>query len=117
MVLGFRKSTPGFKRITTYELEDFIKKNNPVILDVRSPHEFKSGHLSNSENFDFYAQGFREDVSKLDPSKPYLVYCKNGERSLKACKQLEQMGFSQLFFLESGIESWVLNGGGMLVKE
>ena len=52
-----------------------------VVLDVRTPKEFKEGHIPGATNIDFTTPDFEKRIGKLDKSKTYLVHCASGGRS------------------------------------
>ncbi len=81
-----------------------------TVIDVRTPEEFAEGHLKGAVNLDFNADDFEEKVSKLDPSKPYLVHCAAGGRSGQSMELFEKFKFSRIFHLESGYRAWVEAG-------
>ncbi|MEI8003331.1 MAG: rhodanese-like domain-containing protein, partial [Methanothrix sp.] len=55
-----------------------------VILDVRTPQEYGSGHLNGSINLDFKSPSFTDQIARLDRDKAYLIYCRTGVRSARA---------------------------------
>ena len=65
------------------EKEDFqILLNKDVqLIDVRTPNEYSSGFIANAENINFKSKNFLSQISKLDKSKPLLLYCSAGGRS------------------------------------
>jgi len=71
-----------------------------LVLDVRSPEEFASGHLARAENVPVDEVPGRVDAiaAKLggDKSKPVAVYCARGGRAAKAKSALEQAGFTNV---------------------
>ena len=73
------------RAITTREALELVQRNkeNPnfVILDVRTPEEFKSGYIEGAINIDYYGPGFPVEIGKLDRTKTYLVYCRTGNRT------------------------------------
>ena len=77
--------TRVIENVTPQEAFTLIQENqnNPefVILDVRTPEEFAEGHIGNALIIDYYSETFRDDVNKLDKDKPYLIYCRSGNRS------------------------------------
>ncbi|HEY1120964.1 MAG TPA: rhodanese-like domain-containing protein [Haloferula sp.] len=76
------------------------------LLDVRTPEEWKEGHLEKAKLITLSKEGFVEKVkAELDPKKPVLVYCKSGGRSAKAAKQLREAGFT-VYDLDGGITAW-----------
>jgi phage shock protein E len=64
-----------------------------VIIDVRTPAEFASGHLEGALNIDVQSPDFAARIMELDPSGEYFVYCRSGNRSGQAIAQMTQMGF------------------------
>jgi rhodanese-related sulfurtransferase len=81
-----------------------------VILDVRTPAEFSSGHVSGAVNIDYYATDFKDQITKLDPNKHYLVYCRTGVRSTQAVQIMRDLDFKNLWNLTGGITQWTSNG-------
>jgi phage shock protein E len=67
-----------------------------IIIDVRTPGEFASGHLDGALNIDVQSPDFAAQVSQLDPSQDYFIYCRSGNRSGQAISQMSNMGFSSM---------------------
>lgn len=103
------------KSVQTIPAETFAKKIEftPMaqILDVRTPEEFASEHITNAKNINWLGASFEVDVKKLDKTKPVFVYCKIGGRSKKAAAKLEELGFIILYELEGGMMKW--NAAGL----
>ncbi len=108
--------TPSQKieNITPTEAFTLIQDNedNPnfVILDVRTPEEFSSGHIENSINLDFFSETFRENLDELDKNKTYLIYCKSGGRSGSALNIMTELNFMEVYNMLGGIISWEEEG-------
>lgn len=81
-----------------------------VVLDVRTPGEFASGHLANAINIDVEGAGFDADIANLDKTKTYAVYCRSGNRSQVAVSKMTDAGFTNIVELESGINGWIAAG-------
>ena len=79
------------------------------LIDVRTPEEYAQGHLKNAVNINFNDPTFANDMDKLDKSKELYIYCRSGNRSGKASKQLGNMGFTKVYDLEGGINDWNRN--------
>lgn len=83
------------------------KDSNGIILDVRTPDEIDEGYIANMKAINFLeGQEFLEEVSKLDKSKTYYIYCRSGNRSGQACEIMEQLGFENTYNLEGGFMNW-----------
>lgn len=77
-----------------------------VILDVREPHEFNKSHIEEAQNIPLGK--LEERLSALEKYKqqPIIVTCQTGARSVSACKTLTKAGFSQVFNMLGGMQSW-----------
>jgi len=83
---------------------------NKTIIDVRSPEEYKIGHVRNSMNIPLQELTERiEELKKI--SGEIVVCCASGVRSAKAYRILQQNGFDN----SSNGGSWV-EVEGMLVN-
>lgn len=77
-----------------------------VILDLRTPKEFASGHIAGAVMLDYYSPGFQKGLRQLDRSKRYLIYCRTGNRSGRTLRLIDQMGFKSVYHLKDGIVDW-----------
>lgn len=104
---GKAAQTSSLKPTNAFAL---IQKNkgNPefVILDVRTPEEFRSGHLPGAINIGIQADTFKDDMNKLDRSKTYLVYCRTGRRTNQALDIMQELGFTHLLRIDGDITKW-----------
>ena len=99
--------------VTNLNVEEFAAKaadQSVVVLDVRTPEEFNSGHLARAENIDYNAGNFENDIQGLDKSKTYAVYCRSGHRSGLATAIMAKQGFTHIFNLNGGIIDWTAAG-------
>lgn len=93
-MLGFLKKLFGG---TTVDFKELVN-NGAVIIDVRSPGEYKSGHIKGSKNFPLDTIRTKvNDLKKLN--KPLITVCRSGARS----------GMAKGILKSAGIE--VYNGG------
>lgn len=80
------------------------------IIDVRTPEEFATGHITGAVNIPVQQADFARQVSALDPDGVYAVYCRSGNRSRPAVTAMQQAGISTIYELESGIVGWTAAG-------
>lgn len=68
-----------------------------VIIDVRSPGEFASGHVEGALNLplDRLAQNYKAVAP--DKEKQIVVYCLSGARSAHAMQFLKTQGYANVF--------------------
>lgn len=76
------------------------------LLDVRTPDEFRQGHIPGSLNLNWNDSTFASQMVALDPRKPVLVYCLSGGRSRQAAQKLAQAGFRRIHELSGGMLAW-----------
>lgn len=73
------------------------KKTDYTLLDVRTKEEYDQGHINGSILIS-YDQINIDSISNIVPNKDslILVYCRSGNRSGKAAKILEQLGYTNI---------------------
>ena len=82
------------------------RSTNAVLLDVRTPKEFASGHIPGATNLDLFASDFDARIRQLDKTKTYVVHCAAGGRSSQAAVKLRDTGVTNLIYFESGVKGW-----------
>lgn len=81
-------------------LNEIINQPNTVIVDVRTPAEFASGHVEGSVNIPL--DKVPESLEKFRSMKtPIVLCCRSGQRSGQALQWLKQQGIEDIY-----------NGGG-----
>lgn len=84
-------------------------KNNELILDVRTPEEFKSGHVPGSRNIPF--DEVEKHAADLKKYARIYIHCQAGVRALKATDALTRMGLANLVCVTgSGMGDWIQAG-------
>lgn len=74
------------------------------LVDVRTPHEFASGHIEGARNIPLSDLPARvADLGACDV--PVVVYCASGLRSASARSILRRAGFQQVYDL-GGMRRW-----------
>lgn len=76
-----------------------LVKQGARIVDVRTPAEFKGGHIKGSINIPL--SDIRHAEKKLKGDKPIILICASGNRSGQALHFLKSHGFGNVY-----------NGGG-----
>jgi rhodanese-related sulfurtransferase len=103
----------GATGVTNMNVEDFSKKtaeSGVVILDVRTPGEFMTGHIQGAQNIDFESGSFESQIESLDKNGTYAVYCRSGNRSGQAVKVMQDAGFKNIYNLNGGVIDWANSG-------
>ena len=100
-------------RIVTPDEAAQIQANPPadlVILDVRTAEEFQEGHLEGAVMLDFYRDDFADELAKLDPDVPYVLYCRSGNRSGQTLAIMDSLGFTEVTEVDGGVINWQTAG-------
>ena len=95
---------------TSFTAKEFSEKisetKNAQIIDVRTPEEYETGHITNAHNFNWNDDDFLKNVADLDKTKPVFVYCLSGGRSSDAAAALRKEGFNTVFEMPGGMMEW-----------
>ena len=95
------------ENIKAMEAAKMLEKNpDMMVLDIRTPEEFNSGHIPTSINIDYKAENFESELKKLDRSKSYLMHCRSGRRSTAALDTFRKLGFEHIIHIDDGILGW-----------
>lgn len=98
-------SQAGTTELEPPAFQKAIEEGKAVLVDVRTPAEFASGHIAGSVNIDWTGKDYEQAFAKLDLKKPVLLYCHGGGRSEQALEHLADKGYS-VRHLDGGISAW-----------
>ena len=71
---------------TQEEATEIYERTNALLIDVRTPEEYRENHIEGAVNIPVYEiDNIKNEI--IDPNKVILVYCKTGKRS-KIVKQI-----------------------------
>ena len=76
-----------------------------VILDVRRPNEFASGHIPDAVNLPVEDIGDAPPAELSDPYQLIMIYCRSGNRSKQAAEKLALMGYTNIVEF-GGVNTW-----------
>lgn len=92
-----------FKRIPPQEAHA-LREQGAVLVDVRDPQTFESGHIPDSFHLDNHS--LVDFIAKADLDKPLVVVCYHGNSSQSAAAYLAGQGFSEVYSMDGGFELW-----------
>lgn len=102
-----KNSNGGYKHMNAEELKSKLDDTDYVIIDVRTPEEWSRGYIKGTDKFiNLSADNFEDQILGLDTSKNYVLYCRSGNRSSRACELMSRKGFSKLHNLTGGINKY-----------
>ena len=79
-------------------------ESGAIIIDVREPDEYNRGHLPGAVHIP--QADLALSLDQLEKTKPYLIACAAGVRSLRATHYLASAGFTNLVSLQGGTDAW-----------
>ena len=100
-----RLMRPG-REVGPVEAVQLINRRDAVVLDLRDATEYKAGHITNARHLpEGEIDSRMKELEKLK-SKPIIVSCARGNRSINAANRLRALGFGEVFSLRGGIAAW-----------
>ena len=77
------------------ELVEIEQVDNKILLDVRTPEEYKEGHLPGSVNIPLQNIDTISNITS-NTDTPIFIYCHSGVRSSQASNALKFMGYTNV---------------------
>ena len=100
----FRR-TAGGPWVNTSEATHLINREDALVLDVREPGEYGSGHILGAKNVPLSRLADGGELAKRK-ERPLIVYCEGGERASKAVAALRKQGHTRVVNLTGGLKAW-----------
>lgn len=93
------------KQISPAELQQSLAQDPPpLLLDVREADELAQASLPGAVHIPMALIPSRH--AELDATRPVVVICHHGMRSLHVAQFLEKKGFANVANLAGGIDAW-----------
>jgi hydroxyacylglutathione hydrolase len=106
--------TEKVKSISAPEMKTEIE-NNVEVLDVRKPGEWAVSHLKDATFLPL--ADFPSNLEGLNKTKPYVVHCGGGYRSMTAISIMKNHGFTNLINVYGGFGAMVQAGLPIVAEE
>lgn len=84
-------------------------RGDGLLIDVRSPGEFRAGHAKGARSIPLTA--LRGRASQLPGERAIHLICASGTRSRTAARILENAGFANVMSVRGGTDAWA--GAGL----
>lgn len=92
--------------ISGSQLKEMMESSNPpLLIDVRSPQEYSSGHIPGSKNITVQLLESELSQSSIALDTPIVLYCHSGARSSHGCNILSNLGYKHVYDL-GGLQNW-----------
>ena len=99
--------TSSVKEVNTHELTLLMNKQDAVVLDARTPKEFKAGHILGARQIkpeELKSRDFKKLENQKD--KPIIVVCAMGTSARSVASAMAKAGFSDVKMLKGGMNAW-----------
>ena len=90
----------------TMEQLQKMQQDGALIVDIRSPQEYKEGHINGAISIPEYE--IRRNAIRVIPNKNQVIitYCGTGIRSKNAMRILQRLGYTNVYNLYKGTENY-----------
>lgn len=105
MLASVRPAAAGVTRLSPQQyIDQFTAAARPhLLLDVRTPEEFATGHIPGAVNISL--QTLESRLSSIPADQPVVIYCRSGNRSATAAQILAAAGYPNIYDM-GGILAW-----------
>jgi len=114
LILAIYVTSPTAARvqIPAISAKDF-RKRFYLLVDVRTPEEFASGHILGAVNIPLseLKGNLSTWAARLPKEVPVILQCRSGVRSSQAAQILLEAGFQNVLNLDGGILDWTSTFG------
>ncbi len=92
----------NFAHVPASVFFDDLADQDGILLDIRTPKEFASGHIPGAVLMDYKDPTFRSELTNMDRSVPYFIYCGTGYRTRQAMRLFKELDFTSVVALNRG---------------
>lgn len=100
----------NYTEVSAAEARQLITEKRPLILDVRTPREYSSGHIPGAVLIPVQQLADRMNEITQHRHRDVFIYCRSGNRSTVAAEILQRAGFRSVWNLRHGILEWQAAG-------
>lgn len=112
MLSGLFKKFASSTSVPAIEHDELVQAhqaNACLIVDVREPHEFKSGRIPGAQNLPLS----QFDPARIATGKPVVLICQAGGRSATALRRALAAGRQDVRHYPGGMSGWRARGGAV----
>ncbi|MBI1281860.1 MAG: rhodanese-like domain-containing protein [Anaerolineaceae bacterium] len=109
LIASSRGTTSAAQKLSPSDYQSQFEKAKIayLLVDVRTPDEFATGHIHGAVNIPLDTLETR--LNEVSRTEPVVVYCHSGNRSAKAAQILANAGYTRIYDL-GGINAWTEQG-------
>lgn len=92
----------------TNALKRYVQQQNPLLIDVREPREYRRGHLPDAVNVPL--RDLAEQRDRLPSDRPLVLYCSTGYRTALGIAALRLLGVANAYGYTPSYQAWLAAG-------
>lgn len=89
-------------------LKTLAKEKQALLVDVREPREYASGHIKGAINLPLRSLG--DNLERIPKNRPVILYCSTGYRTAMGVMALQMLGYTNVRGFPPSIEGWKAAG-------
>lgn len=90
------------------ELKSLMSDRQALLVDVREPPEYQSGHIPNAINIPL--RSISRNLSKIPSDRPVILYCATGYRSSMGVMTLHLLNYDNVQGFPPSLSGWLKAG-------
>ncbi len=94
------------KKIDT--LKTLAKEKQALLVDVREPGEYASGHIKGAINLPL--RDLTQNLNQIPKNRPVILYCSTGYRTAMGVMALQMLGYTNVKGFPPSFEGWKAAG-------
>lgn len=106
LLFFFMESKRSGRSVSAQIVTNLVNRHNGLVVDLRSSEDFREGHIPGSMNLPMDKLIDHIEKIKTHQDKPVVLVCNAGTNATAAGRQLQEQGFSQVYRLAGGMQSW-----------
>lgn len=100
------ESKRGGRSVSAQIVTNLVNRHNGLVVDLRNGDDFREGHIPGSTNLPMDKLADHIEKIKTHQDKPVVLVCNMGTNANAAGRQLKEQGFTQVYRLAGGMQSW-----------
>jgi rhodanese-related sulfurtransferase len=96
------------------ELKDLMANSQPLLIDVREPSEYQSGHIPSAINIPL--RTLSRNLNKIPSDHPVVLYCSTGYRSSMGVMTLHLLNYDNVKGFPPSLSAWKAAGEAIALR-